>query len=596
MKYLLTFLFAFSILTIAAQDNVRTLRMQANEAYDNKEYYKAGSLLEKLVEMGHRQSTNAYNASCSYALAGDETKALKLLEIAIQNGWNDYNHAMFDTDLESIKDSRSFKKLVQAIKVDSVLYVHDIVMDMVNSPDSVITYKGKVVKGDWNQDFLKLHGEYDSTTGRTYFDKQLIFERCNINVVANIGLKGLEISNYEFGEYFAFKNTFIKNSFSATFNNPEEVVFAEFGFLNCEFGDFHFSSRIDITFFSMNNVKIGNEKKIESYYHDKVSIIYVKGRNISIRNSEFLGKDKIHKFEINAERFEFTNNVVNSTLNLEDMKIGDYLTFRHNDLKNGKLSCSRTVFSEFVNEIDWSQLEGNRLMATASIPGWEFGGDCDDCFQYYEIDSVRLNKDAQITDSAIVNRYKEWAYKDLINSYYKLYTIYKDRGDLESANGCYAEMKDVMGSRLKAVYEHDGGFQNYIQWKLNRLLKIYTNHGTNLALPIVISIYVILAFSEFYFFFPSEWDITNKSKLLHDFKEFKTKNNKGYFRPFLVLLAGLFVSLINAFTLSVNAFVTLGFGAIPTKGLARYVCIMQGFIGWFLLSIFTVTLINQVLF
>jgi hypothetical protein len=54
--------------------------------------------------------------------------------------------------------------------------------------------------------------------------------------------------------------------------------------------------------------------------------------------------------------------------------------------------------------------------------------------------------------------------------------------------------------------------------------------------------------------------------------------------------------LLNAITLSLNSFVTLGFGNIPTKGAARYVCIFQGFLGWFLLSIFTVALINQVLF
>ena len=55
-------------------------------------------------------------------------------------------------------------------------------------------------------------------------------------------------------------------------------------------------------------------------------------------------------------------------------------------------------------------------------------------------------------------------------------------------------------------------------------------------------------------------------------------------------------SLVNAFTLSLNSFVTLGFGTIPTSGLARYVCILQGFLGWFLLSIFTASLINQVMF
>ena len=56
------------------------------------------------------------------------------------------------------------------------------------------------------------------------------------------------------------------------------------------------------------------------------------------------------------------------------------------------------------------------------------------------------------------------------------------------------------------------------------------------------------------------------------------------------------VSVLNAFTLSLNAFITLGFGEIPTRGAARYVTILQGFIGWFLLSIFTAALINQALF
>jgi hypothetical protein len=44
-----------------------------------------------------------------------------------------------------------------------------------------------------------------------------------------------------------------------------------------------------------------------------------------------------------------------------------------------------------------------------------------------------------------------------------------------------------------------------------------------------------------------------------------------------------------------NAFITLGFGSIPTTGLPRYVCVFQGVLGWFLLSLFTVALLNQVL-
>ena len=121
------------------------------------------------------------------------------------------------------------------------------------------------------------------------------------------------------------------------------------------------------------------------------------------------------------------------------------------------------------------------------------------------------------------------------------------------------------------------------------------DYGTSPAKSIVISTYIILGFSIFYFFFPSQWDKTSKKKLIRDYRLFIRKNEHGYIKTLFSLLWGLLISLVNAITLSINSFVTLGFGTIPTKGVARYVCILQGFIGWFLLSIFTVALINQVM-
>ena len=168
-----------------------------------------------------------------------------------------------------------------------------------------------------------------------------------------------------------------------------------------------------------------------------------------------------------------------------------------------------------------------------------------------------------------------------------------ERGDLISANSVYIEMKNIQINSLQYFFLNDRNFNNFFKWKLAQLLKFYVDHGTNPARAIVVSIYVIFAFAIFYFFFPSEWDVTSKSKLIQNYKDFIQKNDKGYAKPFMMMTFGL--SLINALTLSINSFTTLGFGVIPTKGLSRYVCIIQGFIGWFLLSIFTVALINQVL-
>lgn len=64
---------------------------------------------------------------------------------------------------------------------------------------------------------------------------------------------------------------------------------------------------------------------------------------------------------------------------------------------------------------------------------------------------------------------------------------------------------------------------------------------------------------------------------------------------FLFILYALLSKAFNSIFLSINTFSTLGFGKIPVKGISKYLAILQGFIGWFLLSIFSVSLINQIL-
>lgn len=63
----------------------------------------------------------------------------------------------------------------------------------------------------------------------------------------------------------------------------------------------------------------------------------------------------------------------------------------------------------------------------------------------------------------------------------------------------------------------------------------------------------------------------------------------------VALIYDLLIKVLNAVMLSVNTFTTLGFGEIPIKGLPRYLAIIQGFIGWFMLTIFSVSLISQLL-
>jgi len=63
----------------------------------------------------------------------------------------------------------------------------------------------------------------------------------------------------------------------------------------------------------------------------------------------------------------------------------------------------------------------------------------------------------------------------------------------------------------------------------------------------------------------------------------------------IAVVYDIFIKMLNALMLSINTFTTLGFGEIPIKGLPRYLAIIQGFIGWFMLTIFSVSLISQLL-
>ena len=63
----------------------------------------------------------------------------------------------------------------------------------------------------------------------------------------------------------------------------------------------------------------------------------------------------------------------------------------------------------------------------------------------------------------------------------------------------------------------------------------------------------------------------------------------------VIVIYDLIIKFFNSLMLSINTFSTLGFGEIPIKGIPRYLAIIQGFIGWFMLTIFAVSLISQLL-
>lgn len=336
-------------------------------------------------------------------------------------------------------------------------------------------------------------------------------------------------------------------------------------------------------------------------FHHNIQIDINSTSDIRIEMSEniFNAEDALQRINIRGHINDLIieNNRFQSTLDLTGLAIDNRLVMVDNEF-DGYISFNDLIFPEIFNLVRWDQIDEYKIIVLERLKAsyqhvWTELVECNP-----QIMAMEDKEEKFVIPYFASNRLElsdDNAYEKMIYSYKALYNIYTNRGDLEAANASYAEMKEIQRRRLKHIYQTNGGFKNYFRWQLNLLLKVYTNHGTDPALAMVISVYVILVFGIIYFFFPSEWDVASKSQLLKNFREFVEKNEKGYFMPFLVVIKGFLVSMINALTLSLNSFITLGFGNIPTEGFARYACILEGFIGWFLLSIFTVAMINQVL-
>ena len=87
--------------------------------------------------------------------------------------------------------------------------------------------------------------------------------------------------------------------------------------------------------------------------------------------------------------------------------------------------------------------------------------------------------------------------------------------------------------------------------------------------------------------FPDEWETMSSAK--------RVMATVLYGVVFILTVIWFFmIHVLDSVALSLNVFSTLGFGQIPIKGIPRYLTILEGFIGWFLLSVFSVSLISQV--
>ena len=505
---------------------------------------------------------------------------------------------------------------IESTPIKENINIETILDQLINNSDSLVSFNNEVIElGHMSlRGIDRLFSEANIDSGSLIINKNLEFINCQI---VGKGLSDLKIKNIIF-DNCQFTSLSISNlkatSLKVTGGSLNKIRILNSSFKDLEISNLKNTNKAssNITIFKSsvsNALLISNNKYYQNIGIYGSELVNVRLNNniaevtgmannlvenelllldetadeIRIRKNTFLSNDTLrYTIDVDCEKLIFLENQVNVPVLFADSKVAVQVDMANNEFLE-PTDFHDVHFPEFGKYVPFNQFK-NGFVVYQNL----YGEDSPDGANCYYCEIYRGATEEELADKTNFDK--------LVQSYEILFMGYKSTGDIESANLSYIRIKDLYLNRLGYLYKVNGGFKHYFRWKLAQLLKVYTNHGTDPALSIVISIYVVLIFAVFYVFFPSEWDVTSKARLIADFRDFADKNDKGRFKPFMALVVGFGISIINAITLSLNSFVTLGFGTIPTTGAARYVCILQGFIGWFLLSIFTVSLINQILF
>ncbi len=83
--------------------------------HEEKRFEESVKIFKKLFYRFPRTEISfisAYNVACGYALWGKKTEALDWLEISVASGYSDFEHLRQDTDLDSLRGEKRYRKLM----------------------------------------------------------------------------------------------------------------------------------------------------------------------------------------------------------------------------------------------------------------------------------------------------------------------------------------------------------------------------------------------------------------------------------------------------------------------------------------------------
>jgi hypothetical protein len=72
--------------------------------------------LEMKTDKNDKKKTLYYNYACLYSLLNNKKDTLRYLTMALNLGYVNFNYIRLDTNLDNIRNNRSFKKIIENYK------------------------------------------------------------------------------------------------------------------------------------------------------------------------------------------------------------------------------------------------------------------------------------------------------------------------------------------------------------------------------------------------------------------------------------------------------------------------------------------------
>lgn len=103
-----------------ARENVELL-VRLGELYSRSGRIREGLAVDlRLVTLAPRDPIVLYNLACSFSLWGKPETALRMLELALEFGYDDEGHLVRDPDLANVRDLACFDEFLIRLRTHSL--------------------------------------------------------------------------------------------------------------------------------------------------------------------------------------------------------------------------------------------------------------------------------------------------------------------------------------------------------------------------------------------------------------------------------------------------------------------------------------------